>query len=309
MTSATSEPHALDHANLISTLHFSQKAPVILDGKSGSDNPETYDTLEQLFLSCLQTGDDQSALRCLDQLTHRFGASNERIQGLRGLYQEATAGKQSDLEDCLRKYDEALAENPMNLPILKRRISLLRSLSKPAEAISALVELLKAVPTDSESWCELADLYLSESMVSQAVFCLEEALLLVPNAWNIHARLGEVLYIGACSSDGETSSQLLERSIRYFCRSIELCDHYLRGLYGLALATSPFSKNKRSSGPPQKPMAVFVSNESFEKLHEFAIGELQSIVEQRSLNRQNWAFAQGELIAAKELLDRMGNSS
>lgn len=88
---------------------------MILGGKSGSDNPETYDTLEQLFLSCLQTGDDQSALRCLDQLTHRFGASNERIQGLRGLYQEAIAGKQSDLEDCLRKYDEALAENPMNL--------------------------------------------------------------------------------------------------------------------------------------------------------------------------------------------------
>jgi hypothetical protein len=115
MASATPEPHALDHSNLISTLHFSQKAPVILGGKSGSDNPETYDTLEQLFLSCLQTGDDQSALRCLDQLTHRFGASNERIQGLRGLYQEAIAGKQSDLEDCLRKYDEALAENPMNL--------------------------------------------------------------------------------------------------------------------------------------------------------------------------------------------------
>lgn len=48
----------------------------------------------------------------------------------------------------------------------------------------------------------------------------------------IHARLGEVLYINASSPDG---AQLASKSIQHFCRSIELCDDYLRGFYGLAL--------------------------------------------------------------------------
>jgi hypothetical protein len=71
--------------------------------------------IEQLFFSCLQTGDDRSALLCLEQLTSRFGPSNERVMGLRGLYEEAIAETQSDLENCLRKYDVSLSENPLNL--------------------------------------------------------------------------------------------------------------------------------------------------------------------------------------------------
>ena len=53
------------------------------------------------------------------------------------------------------------------------------------DAISALVEFLEAVPTDAEAWCELADLYHSQGMSSQAIFCLEESLLITPNAWNV----------------------------------------------------------------------------------------------------------------------------
>lgn len=70
-------------------------------------------------------------------------------------------------------------------PILKRRVALLRSLNRPAEAISALIQLLDAIPTDAEAWCELADLYQSQGLGSQAIFSLEEALLVAPNSWNV----------------------------------------------------------------------------------------------------------------------------
>lgn len=49
----------------------------------------------------------------------------------------------------------------------------------------------------------------------------------------IHARLGEVLYLSA-DGEGSTEKQLAE-ALRRFCRSIELCDDYLRGYYGLKL--------------------------------------------------------------------------
>lgn len=58
-------------------------------------------------------------------------------------------------------------------------------MSKTAEAITALIELIGAIPTDAEAWCELADLYQSQGMSSQSIFCLEEALLIAPNAWNV----------------------------------------------------------------------------------------------------------------------------
>lgn len=140
-------------------------------------------------------------------------------------------------------------------------MALLRSLNRPSEAISGLIQLLDAIPTDAEAWCELADLYQSQGLGSQAIFSLEEALLIAPNSWNvsnhsffiiiyisilcwdyeslttkckIHSRLGELLYI--CASDGD-ASRLLGRSVQHFSRSIELCDDYLRGFYGLTLVS------------------------------------------------------------------------
>ena len=58
-------------------------------------------------------------------------------------------------------------------------------MSRIADAIAASIEFIDAIPTDAEAWCELADLYHSQGMSSQALFCLEEALLIAPNAWNV----------------------------------------------------------------------------------------------------------------------------
>jgi ER membrane protein complex subunit 2 len=104
------------------------------------------------------------------------------------------------------------------------------------------VELLDLTPTDAEAWAELSDLYFTQQAYSQAIFALEEVLLITPNAWNIHARLGELLYIssdGANPADGTQLKQLSE-SVRRFCRSIELCDNYLRGFYGLKIVRVPY---------------------------------------------------------------------
>jgi hypothetical protein len=50
----------------------------------------------------------------------------------------------------------------------------------------------------------------------------------------MHARLGEVLYMAATAGEAAAERYLAE-SLRRFCRSIELCDDYLRGYYGLKL--------------------------------------------------------------------------
>lgn len=128
----------------------------------------------------------------------------------------------------------------------------------------ALNSLLDVSPTDAEAWAELADLYISQGLYQQGIFALEEVLLITPNAWNvsalyrhrkpvtgnytnnlrikIHARLGEVQYAAAATAGSGSGSEVnasmyLTESLRRFCRSIELCDDYLRGYYGLKLVT------------------------------------------------------------------------
>ncbi len=53
----------------------------------------------------------------------------------------------------------------------------------------------------------------------------------------MHARMGEVLYMAANATDVTGADKYLADSFRRFCRSIELCDDYLRGFYGLKLVS------------------------------------------------------------------------
>jgi ER membrane protein complex subunit 2 len=110
-----------------STLHLSQKAPMLLSSPAPAnryfpltlfDKPEsqaTWTDYERLFQACLRAGDDKSAHLCIERLTRRFGASDNRVIGLRGMYQEAIASSTTDLEKVLQSYDKVLQEDPMNV--------------------------------------------------------------------------------------------------------------------------------------------------------------------------------------------------
>lgn len=58
-------------------------------------------------------------------------------------------------------------------------------MGKLPEAISALNSFLDTCPTDPEAWSELADMYVSQGLYAQAIYALEEVLVLSPNAWNV----------------------------------------------------------------------------------------------------------------------------
>jgi hypothetical protein len=114
-------PINISHA---SALQVSQQAPLYLEQSSKSSFPipflsqsekeETWIIYENLLLSCLRTGDDQSARICLQRLSDRFGADNPRVLASKGLYEEATAEGESDLKKILSQYDKLLEEDPTN---------------------------------------------------------------------------------------------------------------------------------------------------------------------------------------------------
>lgn len=175
------------------TLKISAQAPKILQNIlpakylnifSTTETPELWLTYESLVYSCLRTGDEKSANNCLKRLTERFGEDNERVMGIAGLYKEAIAKDEAELEKILDEYENILRKDPTNMPISKRRIALLKSLERPDKAILALNRLLDTSPNDAENWAELSDLYIAQGMYKQAIFALEELLLVTPYAWN-----------------------------------------------------------------------------------------------------------------------------
>jgi ER membrane protein complex subunit 2 len=295
-------------------LQLARKAPSVL-AKSSSiattfpmsvigtpESPSTWMELATLFYACLRTGDDKAAHLALEKLTKRFGETNDRVMAMRGMYQEAVAQDEAELRSILQDYNRILSENPVNVPILKRRIALVRAMGRDQDAINALVDFLDAFPTDVEAWCELADLYQTQGLGTQAVFCLEEALLSVPNAWNLHARLGELEYMNAATAgeSSEAGQAALAQAVQRFSRSIELCDDYLRGYYGLKLAVG-----KLLQTVSQAKAAPF-SQEKLKKLDQVASAKLKAIINARKAQVIGDG-GEAEVIAAQALLDRMGS--
>lgn len=246
-TSILSPPAFLDHR---ATLRISSQAPKIIKSLRpsalplpyplslliNSESPEKWQTYENLIVACLKTGDDKSAFECVEALIARFGEDNERVQALEGLYREAVAKNDAELQTILEDYEAIIKEDEANMRIRKRRVALLRSMGKTQEAFRALVKIVDVSPVDAEAWAEMAELNLTQGLYDKAVYCWEEVLLIVPNAWNVHARVAEVEWMwSAAIDDNNEKMRLVSSSLRRYCRSIELCDDYLRGYYGLKL--------------------------------------------------------------------------
>lgn len=310
MAATQSSPQSSDPA---AALQVAQRASVVLAKSSSvatafpaslyssADSTELWDELEQLLYACLRTGDDKSAFLCVEKLAARFGAENERVMAMKGLYQEAVAADEGAIRAIVNDYTKILTENPMNIPIHKRRIALMKTVGRPQDAITDLVEFVDTFPTDVEAWCELSDLYQSQGCSSQAIFCLEEAILVTPTAWNLHARLGELeLMAGTSSSESSEAQKHLTQAIQRFSRSIELCDDYLRGFYGLKLAADKLLQvNMTTKGQT----STTLTPAKLQKLSQLATSKLEAIVKDRSAPRSS-RYDQAEVTAAQELLNK-----
>jgi hypothetical protein len=122
-------------------LQLSQQAPALLQKAPSSISPysvssiwsaaesaELWTIYENLMVSCLRTGDEPSAHLCLQRLTARFGADNERLMALRGVFQEATAKDDAALKTVLEEYENIIAADPSNMVCRLHMLCYLNSL-------------------------------------------------------------------------------------------------------------------------------------------------------------------------------------
>ncbi|KAH7077148.1 hypothetical protein FB567DRAFT_503213 [Paraphoma chrysanthemicola] len=328
----------MSQANLLSpptqitpptALALSQKAPLIISHPPTSslpwplsllfsrETPESWTINENLFYAALRTGDETSARAILERLEARFGESNERIITLMGIFNEATASSDQELEKVFEGYEKILRDDPTNMSVRKRRVAVLKALGRTQDAITAVTVLLQNSPTDVEAWAEASELYASQGAWGQAIYCAEEVLLVMPNAWSAHAHLATLYYLST-SSNNPPSLPSLALSLKHFCRSIELNDSYLRGYYGIKLLTTKLVplladaapqqvSNKRGNAQTEDDDVPIPKLATVKKLEEIATNKLGEIVRNASQAKSGWTgYDQAEVIAARELLDRDG---
>lgn len=120
--------HPPGHLTPAEALSLSQRAPAVLKELPSSvgasaleslvspiESPEVWLSYENLLISCLRTGDLESARECIRRLVKRFGDENDRVMALQGLVKEAEANDDKSLQDVLKNYDDILAKDPTNV--------------------------------------------------------------------------------------------------------------------------------------------------------------------------------------------------
>lgn len=120
--------HPPGHLTPAEALALSQRAPAVLRSLPSSvgastlasltsppEMPETWMSYENLLISCLRTGDLESARECARRLVLRFGEENDRVMALQGLVQEAEADSDAALAAVLKSYDDILAKDNTNV--------------------------------------------------------------------------------------------------------------------------------------------------------------------------------------------------
>jgi len=197
-------------------------ARVLVKGGDGSAGDEYWTIIDQVAVAALETDNDVLAEECIGQLSAKFPTS-PRTVALVGMQLEV----QEKLAEATEYYEYILKNDPTNIMAWKRQVALSRSMKKTTEAINSLTLLLDTFPNDTEAWAELAELYLSQDMLLQTAYCLEELILLQPFLHYVHAQYAEILWL----LEKEASA------LKHWSRSVELCSDFMRGWFGVKTAT------------------------------------------------------------------------
>jgi len=215
---------------------------------------EVWVVLEQVCVAaidCAQSGIFQDCIRDLDT---QFPESH-RVKRLKGMHLESI-GKNRDAQHL---YDEILKEDPTNSLVSKRRIAILRSENKVADAINQLGIYLKTYMNDMEAWQELCDLYLKVQDYAKAAHTIEELVITHPHHHLYQQRYAEVLYTMGGLDNIETARS-------YYANAVKLSNQTnIRALYGLMLCANTLAANPKIS-PKAKQDNIRYANWAKDKI-------------------------------------------
>jgi len=147
-----------------------------------------------------------------------------------------------DFSKAEELYKKEIAKNPVNTTVLRGLVSVKEAQGDLVGAIQVIRGYLDIHLTDYWGWEHAASLYLRTGAFTQAIFCLEEALLHQPANINVHLLMAETLY-----SAGGTANY--ESARGYFSGIIEMTGgENTRALYGVCACAAQLATGGKSKG-------------------------------------------------------------
>jgi tetratricopeptide (TPR) repeat protein len=244
-----------------------------LYSKQGSLDEQTfYRLLQQHFHLALITGNDSAAKLSLQRLVDRFGEESSVIGVLKAQYLEMT-----ESVEAAQKYLSSRDVNDYSA--FKRKTVILKQNGNWKRYVEELLQYLDICPTDAEVWSEVAEAYLHLKLYDQAIHCLEEVVVLMPQAYNMFARMGEITHISATVAPNPAEQTLkLKDAVTLFLRSVELCPAYVRGWSGVYVVT------KKLLSYPKLQAA---DKQTYQDLQAVAKSQLETIVKSSNATPEN----------------------
>jgi len=188
---------------------FDKGVIILKSNVANTMGDEGWAFLEQLALAAIDVGRIDVADRCLQLLSDKFPGS-PRVDCLAGIRLEATQTP----EVALKYYQDLLNEDPANVPIWKRQISVYRRMGKVEKAVDELSQFLDTFYTDVEGWLELADIYSSCNQYTYALQSLSHVLLLAPQ---------NPFYVLQAAETAYTAGDI-PMSIKMFLTTVDMTD-------------------------------------------------------------------------------------
>ncbi|KAF2298487.1 hypothetical protein GH714_023763 [Hevea brasiliensis] len=209
--------------------------------KRSSLGPEEWTLYEQVAIAAMDCQCLDVAKDCINVLQKRFPES-KRVGRLEGMLLEAK-GSWTEAE---KAYLSLLEDNPLDQVIHKRRVALAKAQGNMSEAIEFINKYLEIFMADSDTWRELAEIYVSLQMYKQAAFCYEELILAQPTVPLYHLAYADVLYtLGGLEN--------LQAAKKYYSSAIELTGgKNTRALFGICLCTSAIAQLTKGRNKEEK---------------------------------------------------------
>lgn len=220
-------------------------------------------------MAALDLHDAALVKECVLELDKKFPNSS-RVNRLKAMAKLELRSRYDDASAC---YNRMIAKEKTNALYYKRRVALLKSQKRNAEAIKELTDYLKKFMNDNEAWSELCDLYVGEQDYAKAAFCAEELILANPHNYLNHLRLAEIQYT-------LNTPDSLEQARQHYSQAHKLNRDSARVLYGICLTCSSLL----SSG--QVKVANLARQKELSRLRDYAQARLQQLYEQAAVESQ-----------------------
>lgn len=181
-----------------------------------------YDILESCVIAALETGQPDVAKRHLSVIAQSFPSdTSNRTKRLEAMVCEYA----EQWDRAISLYQDVLDQDEKDTFSRKRMITIEKSRGKRTAAIELLVHYLDHYMMDIDAWMELCDLYLLEVMFQQALYCIEECMVLNPKEYLFVLRYAEIAYTMGDS----------KLALKYYCRVLEIFVDNVRALFGVKL--------------------------------------------------------------------------